>query len=346
MGGKRRYGFNRMLVASNGAPKGLLGDGEQKHLRTDHVILVPGPPNEVATVRRIFRLCAHKGLSTRQIARRLNDEGSSNVSGGRWTATGVGQILRSETYTGVLVYAKSSKKLGTREVANDPSQWIRCDGAIEPIVNQRLFDAAKRGLAARQWSQSDEQLLDKLRKLHQRLGRLSVRDVLKEPGFPMPTTYRHRFGSFTHACELVGYVRPTLPYAGIHPTLLFRAFDILEDAVAAIAGAGGVAEPIDGGLLLIDGNERLGVTAHRPTTYAKYTTWRVLLRHGFGVDYLLVSLLDRFGGIQPGFALLPSSRFGQSRTAYISESRPRAANNRFDRLRNLYGLIAAARAPT
>ena len=49
------YGMRRMMVDQHGKAKALLGPGEQKSLLTDHVILVPGPPHEVATVRRIYQ---------------------------------------------------------------------------------------------------------------------------------------------------------------------------------------------------------------------------------------------------------------------------------------------------
>ena len=82
-----------------------------------------------------------------------------------------------------------------------------------------------------------------------------------------------------------------------------------------------------------------GSNATRLGPYAKYTTWRILFRGGFDIDFLLVSLLDKFDGIQPGFALLPKSRFGVQGTACISESPPRAANNRFVSLAELYSMI-------
>jgi hypothetical protein len=340
MGGRRRYGYHRMLVDDAGHPKGILCEGQQKHLRSDHVILVPGPADEVETVQRIFRLCAWKGLSTRQIARRLNGEGSINIHGQPWTGTGVAQILRSENYVGVMIFGKASKKLGTREVQNDSSQWIRCENAIEPLVDRKTFEAAKRGMARRTWSQSDGDLLDKLRRLYERLGRLSIRDVLKEPGYPMPTTYRLRFGSFTRACELVGYRRPCIPYAGVHPTLVHRACALLEDAAAVIVADGGRAE-LDNleHVVMVDGNLRLGATWCRPMHNTRNVNWRIRLHAGYDIDLLLVGLLRRPGDIGAGYALLADSRFGSTRDAYISEKRTSAANNRFATLPELYATI-------
>src|SRR5262249_31041221 len=54
-GGSAVYGLRRQLVDSHGQIKQILLFGEQKNLATDRVTLVPGPANEIAVVRRIFR---------------------------------------------------------------------------------------------------------------------------------------------------------------------------------------------------------------------------------------------------------------------------------------------------
>lgn len=58
-GGTPGYGLRRLLVDEHRQPKGVLKFGQEKHLQTDRVILVPGPPCEVATVRNIFHLFIH-----------------------------------------------------------------------------------------------------------------------------------------------------------------------------------------------------------------------------------------------------------------------------------------------
>jgi hypothetical protein len=53
-GGQAGYGLWRLLIDQNGKPKTLLQFGERKSIFTDRVILVPGPDEELATVREIF----------------------------------------------------------------------------------------------------------------------------------------------------------------------------------------------------------------------------------------------------------------------------------------------------
>jgi DNA invertase Pin-like site-specific DNA recombinase len=54
-GGPAGFGLRRLLVDEDGVPKGELGRGEHKSITTDRVILVPGPTEEFATVREVYR---------------------------------------------------------------------------------------------------------------------------------------------------------------------------------------------------------------------------------------------------------------------------------------------------
>jgi len=65
MGGHAPFGLRRQLIGVNGAAKQLLSFRERKSIVNDRVTLVPGPPQEVAIVERIFREFAdeHKSLT-------------------------------------------------------------------------------------------------------------------------------------------------------------------------------------------------------------------------------------------------------------------------------------------
>ena len=71
VGGIAPYGLRRLLIRANG-DKQLLGRGESKVLRSDHVVLVPGPENELACVRMIFNLASYRNHSPHVIAEKLN----------------------------------------------------------------------------------------------------------------------------------------------------------------------------------------------------------------------------------------------------------------------------------
>src|SRR5512132_286472 len=53
--GPAGFGLRRMLVDEQGNHKGTLARGEQKSIQTDRVILVPGEPVEIETVRWMYQ---------------------------------------------------------------------------------------------------------------------------------------------------------------------------------------------------------------------------------------------------------------------------------------------------
>jgi DNA invertase Pin-like site-specific DNA recombinase len=53
-GGSAGYGLRRLLVDQSGVPKGELGPGQWESVNTDRAILVPGPREEIATIRWMF----------------------------------------------------------------------------------------------------------------------------------------------------------------------------------------------------------------------------------------------------------------------------------------------------
>jgi len=85
-GGIPPYGMRRLLIDSFGHGKLILTPGERKSLLTDRVILTPGPPAEVRTVRRIFREFVYKRHSMPSIARGLDRDGIRYKNGGPWSA--------------------------------------------------------------------------------------------------------------------------------------------------------------------------------------------------------------------------------------------------------------------
>jgi DNA invertase Pin-like site-specific DNA recombinase len=66
-GGPPGYGLRRSLIDQAGAAKGELTRGEHKSIQTDRVVLVPGPPEEVDTVRWVYRSFVNNGKPEREI---------------------------------------------------------------------------------------------------------------------------------------------------------------------------------------------------------------------------------------------------------------------------------------
>jgi len=74
-GGTAGFGLRRVLLDQSGEAKGELRRGEQKSLRTDRVVLRPGPADEVSIVQDIYRAFVEQGHNEATIARRLNEDG-------------------------------------------------------------------------------------------------------------------------------------------------------------------------------------------------------------------------------------------------------------------------------
>jgi DNA invertase Pin-like site-specific DNA recombinase len=60
-GGPPGYGLRRSLIDQAGAAKGGLARGEHKSIQTDRVVLVPGPAEEIDTVRWMYRSFVKQG---------------------------------------------------------------------------------------------------------------------------------------------------------------------------------------------------------------------------------------------------------------------------------------------
>ena len=135
--------MRRMLVDDKGTHKGVLSRGEHKSIQTDRVILVPGEPVEIKTVRWMYRAFVEEGKIEQQIADLLDSRQVPTEDGGKWTKGRVHQVLTNPKYVGDNVWNRISYKLKKVRVRNSPDMWVRANGAFEPIVERHLFDAAQ-----------------------------------------------------------------------------------------------------------------------------------------------------------------------------------------------------------
>jgi DNA invertase Pin-like site-specific DNA recombinase len=204
-GGPLGYGLRRELIDENRLSKGYLKRGQQKNLKTDHVVLRLGLPKEIKVIQRIFREYVEDRKSEEEIMRRLNREGVPNHLGRPWTRRVVDYILRSENYIGNTVYNRESFPLRGRKVKNSPSLWIRTKGSIAPAVDRGVFLRAQRRLTLRWLHLTDDELLLRLKSLLEKEGRLSEKIINSALGVPSIDVYCERFGSLRNAYRRIGY---------------------------------------------------------------------------------------------------------------------------------------------
>jgi DNA invertase Pin-like site-specific DNA recombinase len=228
-GGIAGYGLERVLIDQSGAQRCILAPGDRKVLMTDRVILRPGKPEEVETVRRVFRSFVHERKTELEIARELNEQGTFNQLGRPWRMLSIRRLLACDKYIGNYVYNRKSGKLKGKRIPNPPDLWVRCDNAFEGIIDPALFKAAAKIIerrprrTLRAWK-SDAQMLNLLRELLERKGRLTSTIIEDAAELPCHMTYIERFGSLRRAYGLIGY----------HPDT-FKVYDARQSAIATRA---------------------------------------------------------------------------------------------------------------
>ncbi|WP_341772826.1 recombinase family protein [Burkholderia pseudomallei] len=241
-GGPAGFGLRRFRVEQNG-DRHELQRGEHKAIQTDRVILAPGPPDEVSTVRNIYRWFVEEGRTEAEIAAALNVAGIRTDRDVLWTRGTVHQVLTNDKYVGDNVWNRVSFKLKQERVRNPPASWIRADNAFAPVVDRILFEAARQIILARSYRLTDADMLDALRKLLLRTGYLSGIIIDEATSCPSSSAYASRFGSLLRTYDLIGY-RPDRDYRYVeinrrlrelHPEIVTLAEQAMSDAGARVA---------------------------------------------------------------------------------------------------------------
>lgn len=238
-GGPAGYGLRRQLVAPDRTPKGILARGEHKSIQTDRVILIPGPPEEVAIVREIYDRFTREDQSESAISDALNARGILTDLGRPWTRATIHQILTNPKYAGANIFNRRSFKLKKQRVKNPPEIWVRRDGAFEALIDQEQFLAAQTIIENRYQHLTDDQMLAELRNVLATAGKLSGILIDETPGIPSSGAYRHRFGSLYRAYSLIGYhVARDYSYVEINRMLRRLHTDICASITKEVESAG------------------------------------------------------------------------------------------------------------
>jgi DNA invertase Pin-like site-specific DNA recombinase len=239
-GGAAGFGLRRVLLDEQHQQKAILKRGEHKSLQTDRVVLVAGPEDEVEIVRWIYKAFTEEGLRESEIAARLNLRGLKTDLEREWTRGVVHTILTNEKYIGNNVFNRRSFKLKKRRVANDPDMWVRADGVFDAVIEPSLFYTAQGIIRERNRRFSNDEMLNKLRALHDRQGWLSGILIDETDDMPSSTAYAHRFGGLTEAYKLIGY-DPGRNMSFIADNRHIRRMypQIVADVIAQIQGLNG-----------------------------------------------------------------------------------------------------------
>ncbi len=341
-GGPAGFGLRRQLVDEKRERKALLGRLEHKSIQTDRVVLVPGPPEEVAIVGEIYRRFVEEGRSEAEIAAALNAQGVLTDLGRPWTRGAVHQVLINEKYIGNNVWNRGSFKLKQKRVRNEPDMWIRADRAFEPIVSRLIFDAAQTIIRARSWRMSDTEMLDVLRNLLARNGFLSGLVIDETDGCPSSSAYRSRFGSLLRTYSLIGY-RPYRDYAYVDRNRRARDLHpaVAAETIAGLKAAGARVEiSPDSGLLLINDEVTAALALSRAReTGAGAQRWVIRLDGAHPADITIAARLEPGEQRARDYYLLPGLDVERVRLRLSERNEAGLDAYRFEDLQALYELM-------
>jgi DNA invertase Pin-like site-specific DNA recombinase len=307
-GGAPGYGIRRMLINLAGEQKGVLGRGEQKSLQTDRVILVPGPEDELRTVRWIYDQFTTHGKRESEIAAELNAQGLLTDLGRPWTRGTVHQVLTNEKYIGNNVYNRTSFKLKNKHVRNSPEMWVRRDGAFPPIVPPETFFVARGIIQERIRRLSNEEMLARLRTLARQHAVLSGQIIDNADDLPSSGAYRSRFGSLLHAYRLAGF-EPDRDYRYLEINQQLRTLypQLVADVTQRLDAAGAtVTRDVTTDLLLINGEFSATMVLSRcRQTSAGSLRWLIQIDQRVAPDITILVRMDPANSRPADYYLLP-----------------------------------------
>lgn len=311
-GGPAGFGLRRQLIDEQHAVKGFLSRGEKKSIQTDRVILVPGPPEEVETVHRIYRHFLEDEMPERVIASVLNRDGIRSDVGVPWTRGTIHQILTNEKYIGNNVYNRTSFKLKIKHQQNNPQAWIRKDGAFEAIVPIDQFQQVQTIIGDRSRKFDDAQMIELLKQMLEKHGTLSAIIIDEADSLPSSSIYRSRFGSLLRAYSLIGF-RPKRDYAylEINRQLRRRHPELVEEMIEQIGHFGGWTQRNPStDLLTINGDFTASlVIARCKTMPSGARRWRIRFDASLQPDITVVARMDQSNLRAFDYYLLPSIDF-------------------------------------
>ena len=340
-GGSAGFGLRRMLVDQHGIQKGILGRGEYKSIQTDRVILVPGPSEEIKTVNMIYNLFVEEGKSEYEIAETLNRQKIITDLNRPWTRGSVNQILSNEKYIGNNVFNRSSFKLKQKRVKNPKEMWIRHDGAFEGIIDPQLFFKTQGIIMERSRKYSDEEMLDRLKHLFQKHGRLSGFLIDESDDMPSSTAYRSRFKGLIRAYKLIGY-KPDRDYQYICINRHLRQMypDVIKEVIKKIKELGGSVKQDEKTDLLFINEEFTTslILARCSQTPAGSLRWIVRFDSGLEPDITIVLRMDIMNKAPMDYYLLPLIDMNYDKLRLAEDNRLNLDAYRFETLDFFFGM--------
>lgn len=345
-GGAAGFGLRRMLLDHAGNSKGLLKIGEKKSIQTDRVVLVLGPDEEVETVRWMYQSFVGGGKREAEIAADLNERGVLTDFGRKWTRGTVHEVLTNEKYIGNNIYHRTSFKLKHVHVKNPRDKWVRADRVFTALVDPNVFDVAQRMILFRSRKFSNDEMLEKLRGVLTKHGRITGLLIDEEDDAPSSSAFRQRFGSLVRAYQLIGYT-PEIDFSFIETNRVLRErhSTVVGEVVAKLREVGAVVvQNEDTGLLTLDDewDVSLVIARHRATG-AGFSRWLVRFDAGLKPDITVAVRMAPGNKEIKDYYLLPALDVEESRVRFAEHNGIWLDAYRFDTLDFFYGMARRCR---
>lgn len=311
-GGVAGFGLRRMLLDETGSPKQELAIGQRKSLLTERVILMPGPNNERRIVLWIYdQFIAGSGET--EIAALLNARGVENHFGRLWSRGTVCEVLTNEKYVGNNLFNRTSGKMKSRAKPNPESEWVRKDHAFEPVVDMERFYTVQGIYRERNKKTTDDELLQGLRDLYARQGRLSALIIDEADFLPPSSLFRTRFGGLLRAYRMIGYTpERDYQYVAINQRLRTLHAEIVADVVRTIESLCGRQIPIDPESCLLELNCNLFVSvviSRCFITPSGTRRWKIRFDSGLHPDITIAVRMDTRNAVIKDYYILPALEF-------------------------------------
>lgn len=347
-GGPAGYGLRRMLIDEQGNEKGTLKRGEHKSLQTDRVVLVPGPHHEIEMVRWIYQCFVDQQMNEKEISDQLNAQGVLTDWDRSWSRATVHQVLTNEKYIGNNIFNRTSCKLKQRRVINEREMWVRADGVFEGIVEPRYFYTAQGIIAERNRRFSNDEMLTKLRSLHERQGWLSGIMIDESDDMPSSGAYAHRFGGLTQAYKLIGYdPGRDLRYIDDNKHLRKMYPDVVEGVIRRIQSFGGlVHREVENDFLIVNGEIKVSLIICRCSqTQTGGNRWKIQFDASLMPDITIAVRMEADNRQILDYYLIPAIDVEDPKIRLAENNHLALDAYRFDSLEQFFMLAERAALP-
>ena len=341
-GGVAPFGMQRQIVHQNGEMGPKLKQGQRKGFLTDRIILGPGTPEDVRTLRWMFKTFVYGDMNEIAIADALNRKGVPTIFGNGWTFASVQRTLKNELYTGTYVWNRTQQKLRSRRTSNPPEHWFRRENVFEPVIEPTLFEATKGVFRAREEAYSTPSVLESLRALARSHRHVTAKLINDTHGMPQASLYNRRFGSLAAALTLAG-VTPYRSSTSVDFTRSLRRMreQVLKEIMAGVQRRGAQVRRRAHTLVV---NEEILLTVEIMrcvvTPAMGWRTWMRAVRIDESADVRVTVRMNEANDAIKDYCIAPSAE-GRARPIRISAFEDASMElHRFDTLEPLFSLCA------